>query len=203
MIRLLAPVFMCAFLFLAAAPVQAQATGALPAWVIDMQKSSLTFSTSQQGAPIEGSFKGFSGDIRFDASRPEESTATIRVDLKTVDTKSPDRDKSLIGSDWFAIESFPESIYTVSKFEKLNENQYLARGELTLRDVKKALDLPLTITFSTDETGRDVALAMGEVTLNRLDFGVGQGEWKDTQAIVNTVKIKVSVTAVRAEGAAQ
>ena len=69
--------------------------------------------------------------------------------------------------------------------------------------MKKQVDLPLTITFSADDQGRDTALAVGEVTFNRLDFGVGQGEWKDTQAVGNPVKVKVSVSASRTDAAAQ
>lgn len=205
MIRQAALAFICAFLIPGATPstAMAQATGPLPSWVIDMQKSTLSFEATQQGAPFTGHFNGISGDIRFDLSRLEESKATIRVDLKSVDSKSPERDTSLKGADWFTTESFPESIYTVSKFEKTNENQYIAHGELDLHGVKKELDLPLTITFSTDDQGRDVALAVGEVSLNRLDFGVGAGAWKDTQAVGNPVKVKVSVTAVRADAAAQ
>ncbi len=201
MIRQTALAFICAFLIPGAA--MAQATGPLPSWVIDMQKSSLTFEATQQGAPFTGHFNGFSGDIRFDLSRLEESKATIRVDLKSVDSKSPERDASLKGAEWFGIESFPESIYTVSKFEKTDENQYIAHGELDLHGVKKELDLPLSITFSTDDQGRDVALVVGEVSLNRLDFGLGSGAWKDTQAVGNPVKVKLSVIAVRADAAAQ
>jgi polyisoprenoid-binding protein YceI len=44
---------------------------------------------------------------------------------------------------------------------------------------------------------------VGEISLNRLDFGIGQGEWKDTQAVGNPVKVRVSVTAVRSDAAAQ
>ena len=197
MIRTLIAAF---FLFGASA---AQAQTALPVWIIDAGKSSLVFDAVQQGAAFEGRFQGFSGDIKFDAARPAESNAVIRVDMKTADSKSSDRDGALTGADWFYIESFPESVYTVSKFEKLNENQYLARGALELRGIKKTLDLPLTITFSTDDQGRVVALAVGEVGLNRLDFGVGQGAWKDTQAVGNQVKIKISVTAVRGDAAPQ
>lgn len=200
MIRHVAAVAFSA-LILWSSSVQAQT--ALPVWVIEPGKSTLTFEATQQGALITGAFKGFSGDIRFDAGRPEESTATIMIDMRTVDSQSGDRDKSLATADWFHTESFPESRYIVSKFDKLNENQYIARGELDLRGVKKALDLPLTITFSLDESGRDVAKAEGEVSFNRLDFGVGQGEWKDTQAVGNPVKVKVSVTAVRSDSAAQ
>ena len=147
--------------------------------------------------------KGFTGDIRFDAGRPDESAATIMIDMKSVDSQSGDRDKSLLGADWFNIESFPESRYIVSKFEKLNENQFVARGELDLRGVKKTLDLPLNMTFSLDEGGRDMAKAEGEVSFDRLDFGVGQGAWKDTQAVGNPVKVKVSVVAVRTDAAPQ
>lgn len=181
----------------------AHAQTPVPVWVIEPAKSTLTFEATQQGAPISGVFKGFTGDIRFDASRPEESRATIMIDMRTVDSQSSDRDQSLLGADWFGVESFPESRYIVSKFEKLNENQYVARGELDIRGVKKTLDLPLNITFSQDDAGRDVAKAEGEVSLNRLDFGVGQGAWKDTQAVGNPVKVKVSVQAVRNDAAPQ
>ncbi len=181
----------------------ASAQTALPVWVIDQAKSTLSFEATQQGAPISGVFKGFTGDIRFDAGRPDESTATIMIDMKSVDSQSGDRDKSLLGADWFNIESFPESRYAVSKFEKLNENQFVARGELDLRGVKKTLDLPLNMTFSLDEGGRDMAKAEGEVSFDRLDFGVGQGAWKDTQAVGNPVKVKVSVVAVRTDAAPQ
>ncbi len=200
MIRQMAAVAVSAFLLWSSA---ASAQTVLPVWVIEPAKSTLTFEATQQGAAITGAFKGFTGDIRFDASRPEESTATIMIDIRTVDSQSGDRDKSLLGQDWFSAESFPESRYTVSKFEKLPEHQFMARGDLDLRGVTKTLDLPLNITVSLAAAGRDVAKAEGEVSLNRLDFGVGQGAWKDTQAVGNPVKVKVSVVAVRSDAAAQ
>lgn len=174
----------------------------LPVWVIDPVQSTLTFEATQQGAAFTGAFKGFTGDIYFDANRPAESSAKIAIDLRTVDSQSPERDQPLKGADWFNVESFPESRYIVSQFDKLNENQFIARGELELRGVKKSIDLPLTITFSKDEQGRDIASAQGEVVLQRLDFGVGQGAWKDTKSVGNPVKVKVAVIATRTSPAA-
>ncbi len=179
-------------------PLAAHAQNALPAWVIDPARSTLRFAATQQGAAFEGVFKGFNGDIRFDAQRPEESSATIVIDMRSVDSQSPERDQSLAGADWFSVESFPESRYVVTKFDRLGENQFVARGTLELRGIKKSIDLPLSINFSQDEQGRALATATGEVTLQRLDFGVGQGAWKDTQAVGNPVKVKVSVVATRA-----
>ncbi|MFN3826078.1 MAG: YceI family protein [Micavibrio sp.] len=170
----------------------------LPFWVIDPAQSQLSFEATQQGAAIKGQFAHFTGEISFDPAQPESSHAVIKIDMKSADTKSKDRDSSLKGADFFSAESFPESIYTVSKFEKSDENQYVAIGELEMRGVKHPLNLPLTITFSTDEQGQELASAMGEASLMRLDFGVGQGEWKDTQAIGNEVKISVSIKASKA-----
>lgn len=172
-------------------------------WIIDPEQSRISFVAIQQGAEITGVFSRFSGDIFFDPSRPQESHAAIKVDMTSADSQSDERDQSLQGPDWFGSESFPESIYNVSKFEKIDENQYIAKGEMAIRDMKQVLDIPLNIHFSTDESGKKIARAEGEVVLNRLDFGVGQGAWKDTQAVGNPVKVRVLVVATQAPAAAQ
>lgn len=172
-----------------------QADAPLPVWVIDPAHSTLSFVATQQGAEIKGVFSRFTGDIAFDPARPTESHATIKVDIGSLDSRSEERDQSLRGPEWFASESFPESIYRVAKFEKTKEDQYIAKGELSIRAVTQPLDVPLAIRFSTDESGRQTARAEGEVAINRLDYGVGQGAWQDTQAVGNAVKIKISVLA--------
>lgn len=179
------------------APAAAFAQTTLPSWRIDPAHSTLQFEATQQGAAFTGAFKGFSGEILFDPARPAESTATITIDMRSADSQSPERDQSLAGADWFVVESFPESRYVVSRFDQDDENQFIARGMLELRGIKKSIDLPLSIEFSRDAEGRDIATARGEVTLQRLDFGVGQGAWKDTQAVGNPVKVIVSVVAVK------
>jgi polyisoprenoid-binding protein YceI len=39
------------------------------------------------------------------------------------------------------------------------------------------------------------AEARGEVTISRLDFGVGQGEWASTAAVGEDVVIRVAIVA--------
>jgi polyisoprenoid-binding protein YceI len=41
-----------------------------------------------------------------------------------------------------------------------------------------------------NESGKAVATLKGGVTLNRLDYGVGQGDWKDTTLVGNEVRVK-------------
>jgi polyisoprenoid-binding protein YceI len=57
---------------------------------------------------------------------------------------------------------------------------------------------PLTLPFSLVITG-DTAKMTSSVGLNRLAFGVGQGDWKTTEVVPGTVTVNISLTAKRAK----
>ena len=69
----------------------------------------------------------------------------------------------------------------------LGGNQYAADGTLSLRGVSK----PVTLTF-TWTPGAKPVLA-GKATVKRLDFGVGGGDWTDTDTIPNEVAVSTRV----------
>jgi polyisoprenoid-binding protein YceI len=50
-------------------------------------------------------------------------------------------------------------------------------------------DVRLRFTFKPGADGRTAVLA-GGTTVQRLDYGVGQGEWTDTQWVGNEVRIR-------------
>ena len=54
----------------------------------------------------------------------------------------------------------------------------MGTGKLTIRDVTK--DVPIDFTFEQKEGS---AWLKGGSTIKRLDFGVGQGDWKDTETV--------------------
>ena len=37
----------------------------------------------------------------------------------------------------------------------------------------------------------------GDVTLNRLDYGMGEGEWEDEKTVGHDVEVLIDVTAIR------
>ncbi|MBU0800787.1 MAG: YceI family protein, partial [Alphaproteobacteria bacterium] len=73
--------------------------------------------------------------------------------------------------------------------------QYVANGVLTIRDVTLPVSVVFTLDISTDDAGNKVAKMDGSFDLNRLDFGVGQGDWAGTGTVANQVNVRVSVTA--------
>lgn len=190
--------YILAFLFLMILPFCARAAdGGIPEWQILPDQSTLSFSGTQQGAGFDGKFLDFSGTIRLDPDHPETGTAQIRVQTASATTNSPDRDKYIVADSWFASDKFPAALYQIASFEKQADGHFVAHGKLTLRDVTLPLDLPFTLKMETDPDGKITAHAEGTTSLHRLDYGVGQGEWKDTSMVGDAVTIKINLKAVR------
>jgi polyisoprenoid-binding protein YceI len=108
-------------------------------------------------------------------------------------TGDADRDEALPLDDWFAAKRFPKATFTATSFKAMGGNRYQAVGALTIRGVTKPLTLPFTLVI----TG-GVAKMNASVGLNRLAFGVGQGDWKTTEVVPGTVTVNISLTAKRA-----
>lgn len=186
-------------LTLAAGAARAQEPEEAPAWIIDPLASRLTFEGRQMGSPFTGSFSRFRGHIHFDPDNLAASHAEITIDMASVDTENPERDESIIDKDWFSVSSFPEARFETTSFEKGADGSYLAHGKLTIRDVTLPVDLPFTLETTQNEKGQTLAEVNGAVILKRLDFGIGQGEWKDTKSVGNDVTVTVSLHATRQE----
>lgn len=168
-------------------------------WDIISSESRITFYADVYGQPFEASIPGFYGDIVFSPDRLAESRVDIRIPMAGVRSGSAERDDYMAAQPWFDAESFPESRFVADNLEKIDENQYVASGSLTLRGVSLPLSLPFSLTITPQDSGRDRASMTSEVVINRLDYGVGQGEWSNTDTVANPVKVKVSLFAERIE----
>lgn len=173
---------------LALAPAWAAIAIAATGYHLDPPQSRLSFAGMQAGAPFEGVFQRFTADIRFDPNDLASSRFDVTIDLKSVDTKDKDRDTTIKGADIFATDRWPTSHFVADKFTAQSSGKYMATGKLTLRDVTK--DVPVEFTFQKDAAG---AWLKGGTTVKRLDFGVGQGDWRSTEWVGNDVKIQFAL----------
>jgi polyisoprenoid-binding protein YceI len=153
-------------------------------WSLQPAQSSLGFTATQAGAQFHGSFDAFAADISFDPDHLETARFDVRIDLASVNTRDSERDDVLRGADLFNVGQWPTGHYHAEKFTDAGVGSYAASGQLTLRDIPRAV--PIRFTF---EKTADAAWLKGSATLNRLDFGVGQGDWKDTSTVANEVQI--------------
>jgi polyisoprenoid-binding protein YceI len=170
------------------------ATAASPRYVQAAAGSTLTFTFVQEGAASKGSFKQFATELRFDENAPAAGTLDVRIQTASVDTQDNDRNEMLRGSDLLDAQKYPTAHYVARGFTKAPDGGLTAVGKLTLRGVTRDLSLPLKI--SRRAGGLDLS---GETAIRRLDFGVGQGDWKSTESIADEVKVQYRVSLVEAK----
>ena len=163
-----------------------------PAWVIQKDQSTIAVEGTQMGAPFKGGFKTFDGTIHFDAGNLAASKADIAIDLASFDSASKDRDGSVQGAEWFDSKTYPQAKFVTDKFEAGTESgSYVAHGTLTIRD--KAVPVQLPFTLVVDDAG--TAMAEGSITINRLDYDVGAGQWSNPKDVGTDVKVTIHIVA--------
>jgi polyisoprenoid-binding protein YceI len=160
---------------------------AAPSYTADPAASRLDFAGVQAGAEFKGTFHKWSAAIDFAPDALASSKFDVSIDLNSTDTKDNDRDKTMRGPDVFDVSRFPTAHYVARSFTK-TAGGYAATGSLTLHGVTK--DVPLSFQFVSSGAG---AKLDGTATLKRLDFGVGQGDWKSTEWIADAVKVSFSL----------
>lgn len=170
----------------AAAPCAAAAAAPL-AYTAGGPQSHLTFTGVQAGAPFTAEFRKFTASITFAPEQIAKSRFDVSIDMNSVDSKDKDRDDTMRGSDLFAVAQWPTAHYVTRGFSK-TAGGFQAAGSLTLRGITR--DVPIAFKFTPTAGG---AILTGTAEVKRLDFGVGQGDWKSTEWVGNDVKIGFSL----------
>lgn len=165
----------------------AGAAGATTDWQADLDRSRLSFTAVQAGGEFDGTFERFRPVIVFDPEELAGSRFDVVIETASVATGDRDRDALLVGEDFFASDRWPTARFEATRFAAAGPGRFRANGRLTIRDVTR--DVTLGFSFDAAPDGRTARLA-GGTAIGRLDFGVGQGEWQDTEWVGDEVKIR-------------
>lgn len=153
--------------------------------------SKLTFDFIQAGAETTGSFKAFTTTLET-AEGGAPASLVVTIDVKSLDSGDKERDALLRDKDLFDSKRFAEAKFTATRFTSEAKGRYQAIGKLAIRDVTREVTLPFSLT-ETPGGGAPSWLLAGEIVINRLDYGVGQGEWRATEMVGNAVTVRYSV----------
>jgi polyisoprenoid-binding protein YceI len=165
----------------------AAAAGNAASYTADPQQSRLEFAGVQAGAEFKGVFHKFTASVDFSPDALDSSHIDVQIDMNSVDTMDKDRDTTMRGKDIFDVAHLPTAHYVTKTITKTAKG-FSAVGALTLRGVTK--DVPIDFQFAPAAGGAKLA---GTANLKRLDFGVGQGEYKSTEDVGDAVKINFSL----------
>ena len=119
-----------------------------------LDKSSIEFSYSQMGVPMDGHFRRFSSQLSFDPAQPAAAKVAIDVDLASIDTGTPELDTEAAGKDWFNLKSFPTARFVATGVKPLGGNRYSVAGKLTIKGRSKDIVVPASFAAQgTNHTG--------------------------------------------------
>ena len=118
----------------------------------------------------------------------QHSSLRVVVDLLGARTGDTDRDTALQGSDFFQTGRWPTGTFTSTGIKSLGRDGYEAEGKLTLRNVTRAVRV--RFRFDPPAPSGGAARMIGSSKVSRLEFGVGQGDWRSTEWLDDAVRIE-------------
>ena len=174
------------FLALFAGPAVAEP----PLWTVDHEQSRLGFVADQDGGDVEGWFEAWSAQITFDPDDLMASHIIAEINMASVETGSSIQESDIRSEGLFHVEAYPQGRFESLEITATGDESYEARGELTLRETTREVVLPFTLVIDGQN-----AQAEGGLTIKRLDYGIGQGDWEDTSVVANEVEIFFEIEA--------
>lgn len=167
---------------------------AADSWTVDPASSELTWSVSFTENVLPGRFEQFKSEIVFDPADLAGSNVVIEVQVASVRTSDPEQTTELAKPDWFDVETFPTATFAASTFRPLGGDSFEADGVLTIRDQAHPITLPFTFAIDGGSATID-----GGTGINRLDYGVGQGDWAVDDIVGFDVAIRFHLNVTRTD----
>ena len=176
-----------------AALVSVSAAG--DAWAqqaVDYARSGVSFVATQMRVPVDGAFRRFSADIRWDAARPETSRAVIDIDVASFDMGDETVNAEARGRDFFDASTHPRARFESSGVKALGDGRYEVAGRVTIKGVTRDVVVPFGV--KPDGGGQ---VFEGRLPIRRLQFGIGEGAWRDTSVLADEVVVRFRIVARR------
>ena len=168
------------------APAAAQAAQAAPvaAQTLVPAQSEVTFVARQLGVPIQGRFQRFAVRSQFDPKAPQRSQVAIDIELGSA-SMNPDADAELPKPEWFHAAKFPKASFQSTSIRATGPGRFEATGQLYIKGQVRPVVVPVQITQA-----QGLSTASGQFKLKRLDFKVGDGDWRDTSVVADEVEVR-------------
>ena len=162
-------------------------------WEIDPGHSRIGFAARHaMVTKVRGAFNDVTGEIVVDGEDLDASTATVIVQMASIDTRNTQRDEHLRSADFFDVETHPEMTFSSTRIEEVDEDAYMVTGDLTIRGTTRSVGIPLRlIGVDTDPSGNVRAGFEGTRRLDRREWGITWNMPLDSGGLLVSDKIQL------------
>jgi len=169
---------------------------------VDPDHSIVGFSVAHMVvSKTTGRFKDYTGFIEMDPDAKTVKAIEAVIQTASLDTNHVKRDTHLRSPDFFNVEKYPAMTFKMKSYEKIGDNQYVAKGDLTLLGVTKEVALMGTFNglVPKDPMGNTRAGFTAHGKINRQDFGMKWSKALDTGGLVvgDDVDINLEIEVIK------
>jgi len=148
-------------------------------YAVDPAAGRVSFEVSQAGAPFRGVFRRFGGKLCIEGAAV--SRIDVWLDPASVDTGLPEIDAALKEKEFFAAAQYPRIAFAGQG------DAARARGTFEIKGKRGPADVPFRLV-----TNGGKQTVSGTFMLDRLQYGIGTGDWSDTRWVGKDVKVEFS-----------
>ena len=151
---------------------------ATSSWQIDPAHSSAQFAVKHlMISTVRGAFTSVKGSLQFDDKDITKSTVDVTIDVNSVDTRVPDRDKDLKSDHFFDADHFPTITFKSKRVEQVAPGKLKVTGDLTIHGITKeaVLDVDGPTAPVKDPWGNQRIGVSASSKITRQDFGITYG----------------------------
>ena len=181
---------LASFLLVVALPAQAAE------WELDPGQSVVYFKYSYGSEPFQGEFRNVQATFDIDPLRPSSCDFQVTIPINDIYVDSPEVLDYLLDYELFDVDTWPTATFKAENCAIESANSFTSEGTLTIRDQTNPMAFPFNLDVETCD-GQVCFHLTSEVTILRLDYGVGQGYWANTAEVPNEVTIEVDVYAIQ------
>lgn len=169
---------------------------AATSWDVDKAHSAINFQVTHFFTPVNGQFNDYNATVNFDPENLEESMIDVEIMVSSIDTKNEKRDGHLQSDDFFNAAEYPMMTFKSTEIRSAGNNNYVAVGDLTIKDVTREIELPFTLLGVRDnpmQEGKIVAGITSEMAIDRTDYKVGVGNWASDAVVGDEVTVNLNL----------
>lgn len=141
-------------------------------------KSQIQFTFTLQNKATQGLFPESTVELVLDADNPAVNSLNATINTATVTVGDSQIDSTLLGSDWFDAENHPQASFKSKELITVSENNLSVSGTLQIKGIARDLTFPVQLVFEENKR-----MAIGNFTINRLDFELGNTSQSDEETV--------------------
>lgn len=169
-------------------------------WSLDPTHSSVHFAVKHMViSQTKGAFEKYSLKVETKGLEFENAKIELDIDVKSINTHMADRDNHLRSADFFDAEKFPVIKFVSTEMKKINDEDYLLRGNITIKETTKPIEFKVNYGGQVIDPWGNIRSGFTlESSIDRFDFGLTWNALIETGGAMvgKTVKLQAEIEIV-------